>query len=99
MNTTLDLPRKLGRCIQDVNAQGIKVRHKLRVVVALKNPDGHVSEVSIHKYPMYCSMGIRPRPTVSQRSKWTGRSEGERLRSGGHFQPCLASWVPPQAPS
>ncbi|ERT01907.1 carbon catabolite repression protein CreD [Sporothrix schenckii 1099-18] len=45
VNTSLDLPRKLGRCIQDVNVHGIKVRHKLKMVVALKNPDGHVSEL------------------------------------------------------
>ena len=46
MNTTLDLPRKLGKCMQDVNVHGIKIRHKLKMVVALKNPDGHISEVS-----------------------------------------------------
>ena len=45
MNTSLDLPKKLGKCIQDVNVQGIKVRHKLKLVVALKNPDGHISEL------------------------------------------------------
>ncbi|KAK0707561.1 hypothetical protein B0H67DRAFT_497009 [Lasiosphaeris hirsuta] len=45
MNTSLDLPRTLGKCIQDVNALGIKIRHKLKLVVALKNPDGHVSEL------------------------------------------------------
>ncbi|KAK3316167.1 hypothetical protein B0H66DRAFT_604478 [Apodospora peruviana] len=45
MKAQLDLPRKLGRCIQDVNTQGIKVRHKLKLVVALKNPDGHISEL------------------------------------------------------
>ncbi|KAL1859515.1 hypothetical protein VTK73DRAFT_7578 [Phialemonium thermophilum] len=45
MNTALDLPRKLGKCVQDVNVHGIKVRHKLKLVVALKNPDGHVSEL------------------------------------------------------
>ncbi|CAK7246354.1 MAG: hypothetical protein STHCBS139747_007981 [Sporothrix thermara] len=45
VNSTLDLPRKLGKCIQDVNVHGIKVRHKLKMVVALKNPDGHVSEL------------------------------------------------------
>lgn len=45
MSTTLDLPRKLGKCVQDVNVQGIKVRHKLKMVVALKNPDGHISEL------------------------------------------------------
>ncbi|RKU48625.1 hypothetical protein DL546_008929 [Coniochaeta pulveracea] len=45
MTTTLDLPRKLGKCVQDVNVHGIKVRHKLKLVVALKNPDGHTSEL------------------------------------------------------
>lgn len=45
MKANLDLPRKLGKCIQDVNAQGIKIRHKLKIVVALKNPDGHISEL------------------------------------------------------
>lgn len=45
MNTGLDLPRTLGKCVQDVNAHGIKVRHKLKVILALHNPDGHVSEL------------------------------------------------------
>lgn len=45
MNTSLDLPGKLTMCLQDTNVQGIKIRHKLKVVVALKNPDGHVSEL------------------------------------------------------
>lgn len=41
----LDLPRLLRQCVQDVNHHGIKIRHRLKVVVALHNPDGHVSEV------------------------------------------------------
>ncbi|KAK3995795.1 hypothetical protein QBC44DRAFT_366179 [Cladorrhinum sp. PSN332] len=45
VNTTLNLPMKLNRCLQDVNAKGIKVRHKLKLVVALQNPDGHISEL------------------------------------------------------
>jgi len=45
MSTALDLPRKMGKCVQDVNVQGIKIRHKLKMVVALKNPDGHISEL------------------------------------------------------
>ncbi|KAK0629140.1 hypothetical protein B0T17DRAFT_505729 [Bombardia bombarda] len=45
MKTSLDLPKKLGSCIQDVNTKGIKVRHKLKMVVGLKNPDGHISEL------------------------------------------------------
>lgn len=45
VNTSLTLPKKLTMCIQDVNARGIKVRHKLKLVVSLHNPDGHVSEL------------------------------------------------------
>ena len=41
----LPLPKRLRQCIQDLNHHGIKVRHKIRLTVALKNPDGHVSEV------------------------------------------------------
>lgn len=41
----LDLPRRLRQCLQDVNLHGIKVRHKLKLTVALKNPDGHISEL------------------------------------------------------
>ncbi|KAK7716150.1 hypothetical protein SLS64_003302 [Diaporthe eres] len=45
LNANLDLPRKLGKCMQDTNVHGIKIRHKLKMVVALHNPDGHVSEL------------------------------------------------------
>lgn len=41
----LPLPRKLTKCLQDCSVHGIKIRHKLKLTVALKNPDGHVSEV------------------------------------------------------
>ncbi|KAG6035503.1 hypothetical protein E4U41_006057 [Claviceps citrina] len=41
----LPLPKRLRQCIQDLNHHGIKVRHKIKLTVALKNPDGHVSEL------------------------------------------------------
>ncbi|KAH7175794.1 hypothetical protein EDB81DRAFT_751251 [Dactylonectria macrodidyma] len=41
----LDLPKKLRLCIQDLNHHGIKVRHKIKLTVALCNPDGHISEL------------------------------------------------------
>jgi hypothetical protein len=46
VNQELPLPKKLNRCIQDCTVQGIKIRHKLKLTVALHNPDGHVSEVN-----------------------------------------------------
>lgn len=45
INSSLPLPKKLTKCLQDVNAKGIKIRHKLKLVVALVNPDAHVSEL------------------------------------------------------
>jgi hypothetical protein len=41
----LNLPKKLRQCVQDLNHNGIKIRHKLKLTVALKNPDGHISEL------------------------------------------------------
>jgi hypothetical protein len=41
----LPLPKKLTKCLQDCSVHGIKIRHKVKLTVALKNPDGHVSEV------------------------------------------------------
>jgi hypothetical protein len=45
VNQELPLPKRLNKCIQDCTVQGIKIRHKLKLTVALNNPDGHISEV------------------------------------------------------
>lgn len=45
MNTQVDLPKSLSKCVQDCEVGPIKVRHKLRVSVQLHNPDGHTSEL------------------------------------------------------
>ncbi|CAJ2505474.1 Uu.00g128680.m01.CDS01 [Anthostomella pinea] len=45
VNKELPMPKKLSKCIQDCTVHGIKIRHKLKLTVALKNPDGHVSEL------------------------------------------------------
>jgi len=45
VHDSLPLPKRLTSCVQDVNSRGIKIRHKLKIVVALNNPDGHVSEL------------------------------------------------------
>jgi hypothetical protein len=41
----MPLPKKLSKCMQDVDVNGIKIRHKVKFNIALHNPDGHVSEV------------------------------------------------------
>ena len=40
------IPRCLRDCVQSVEANGIRVKHRLQFIVQLLNPDGHVSEVS-----------------------------------------------------
>ncbi|KAL3422055.1 arrestin domain-containing protein [Phlyctema vagabunda] len=41
----MPLPKRLSKCIQDVDVSGIKIRHKVKFNIALHNPDGHVSEL------------------------------------------------------
>jgi hypothetical protein len=45
LHTILPLPKKLSKCLQDTDACGIKIRHRVRVNIVLHNPDGHTSEV------------------------------------------------------
>ena len=42
----ISIPQSLKKCLQTVDALGIKVRHNLSFNVQMHNPDGHVSEVS-----------------------------------------------------
>lgn len=43
---TMPLPKQLSKCMQDVDTNGLKIRHKVKFNIALHNPDGHISEVS-----------------------------------------------------
>ncbi|KAK9474838.1 uncharacterized protein V1510DRAFT_410802 [Dipodascopsis tothii] len=41
-----EVPASLHKCTQDCDIDGfVKIRHKLKFAVSLKNPDGHVSEL------------------------------------------------------
>lgn len=42
---TLDLPKSLAECSQDIDTQGIKIHHKLKIHIPIRNQDGHVSHV------------------------------------------------------
>lgn len=42
---TLSIPQNLRKCLQSVDALGIKIRHSLHFTVQMHNPDEHVSEV------------------------------------------------------
>ena len=41
----IPIPKSLRRCVQTVEERGIKIRHRLRFVIQLINPDSHISEV------------------------------------------------------
>ncbi|KAH7239884.1 hypothetical protein B0J15DRAFT_502929 [Fusarium solani] len=47
MTRTLDIPRRLCECIQDLEVQGIKVKHKIKVFIPLRNLDGHMSKLDM----------------------------------------------------
>ncbi|EEU35910.1 uncharacterized protein NECHADRAFT_35084, partial [Fusarium vanettenii 77-13-4] len=43
----LDIPNQPSDCIQDMDVHGIRVHHKVRVVIPLRNADGHISELTM----------------------------------------------------
>ncbi|KAL2316373.1 Arrestin domain-containing protein C31A2.12 [Schizosaccharomyces pombe] len=45
LTKNLELPSSLVECLQDCDLDGIKIRHKLKFSVSLRNPDGHISEL------------------------------------------------------
>ncbi|KAK4207224.1 hypothetical protein QBC37DRAFT_380300 [Rhypophila decipiens] len=57
------LPRRLVKCLQNINAKGIRIRHELRLVITIKNPDGHISELRA-TLPM--TIFISPNITVDE---------------------------------
>lgn len=42
---SLQIPSSLSECVQDCEAGVFKVSHKVKFVVHIKNPDGHISEL------------------------------------------------------
>jgi len=63
---SLKIPMNLRECIQDVEAKGIRIKHKLTFVVQLINPDSHVSEVS---QAIPTNRHIADRPSSAQPSQ------------------------------
>ncbi|CCJ30464.1 unnamed protein product [Pneumocystis jirovecii] len=45
LEETIKIPNSLSSCIQNCDVKHIKVRHKLKVIITLINPDGHISEL------------------------------------------------------
>ncbi|KAH8734181.1 arrestin domain-containing protein [Ilyonectria robusta] len=70
----LDLPEKLGECIQDLDIHGIKVRHKIKVFVPLINADGHCSELAV-ALPVY--IFISPNMPLDKQGKLVRQSPRE----------------------
>jgi hypothetical protein len=47
---TLDLPKSLKKCRQSVDTENIRLSHKLRLYVNLKNPEGHTSQLLVKNH-------------------------------------------------
>jgi hypothetical protein len=47
---TLDLPKSLKYCRQSVDTENIRLSHKLRLYVNLKNPEGHTSQLLVKNH-------------------------------------------------
>lgn len=72
----LSLPKKLRQCIQDLNHHGIKVRHKIKLTVALKNPDGHISEL---RATLPVSIFISPNIPFDEQGNMVSQAPGEAV--------------------
>lgn len=75
----LDLPKRLRQCVQDLNQHGIKVRHKLKLTVALKNPDGHISEL---RATLPVSIFISPNMPLDEQGNLVSQVPGEAPPEG-----------------
>lgn len=47
---SLDLPKSLKNCRQSVDTDNIRLTHKLRLYVNLKNPEGHTSQLLVKNH-------------------------------------------------
>ncbi|KAF1912007.1 carbon catabolite repression protein cred [Ampelomyces quisqualis] len=47
---TLELPKSLKNCRQSVDTENIRLSHKLRLYVNLKNPEGHTSQLLVKNH-------------------------------------------------
>ncbi|KAF2196182.1 hypothetical protein GQ43DRAFT_272365 [Delitschia confertaspora ATCC 74209] len=64
----LELPKSLTKCRQDVDAEFIKISHKLKIRVFLHNPEGHTSELTIkHNIHLFISPHLPPNDDQSVR--------------------------------
>jgi arrestin-related trafficking adapter 4/5/7 len=78
VNTSLGLPKKLTKCLQDVNTKGIKIRHKLKIAVVLNNPDGHISELRV---TLPVSLFISPNTPLDEEGNIIRQQPNEEARA------------------
>lgn len=60
----ISLPQTLLKCLQTVDALGIKIRHSLNFNVQMHNPDGHISEVRANTQDIKITLLIHPSYTL-----------------------------------
>ena len=77
ISTNFQIPASLSKCTQDCNAlKNIKVRHRLKFVISLINPDGHISELraslSVQLYiSPFVALGVKSEEIVDMAHQLT----------------------------
>ncbi|KAF2123549.1 hypothetical protein P153DRAFT_303627 [Dothidotthia symphoricarpi CBS 119687] len=62
----LELPRSLKNCRQSVDTENIRLTHKLRLYVNLKNPEGHTSQLLVKNHVhLFISPNLPPNEDLS----------------------------------
>ncbi|RBR06592.1 uncharacterized protein FIESC28_10987 [Fusarium coffeatum] len=67
----LELPKTLAECSQDIDAHGIKIYHKLKLHIPIRNQDGHVSHLDMG-IPIY--IFISPLVNLDNQGNMTSQS-------------------------
>lgn len=82
VDTSLKIPDTLAKCTQDCDIQlHLKVRHKLKFVIGLVNPDGHVSELRA-SLPIQLFIS----PFVSIRARYDTETDPNALATGSQLE-------------
>ncbi|CEF78382.1 unnamed protein product [Fusarium graminearum] len=83
---TLDLPKALAECCQDIDAQGIKIYHKLKIHIPIGNQDGHVSHLDMG---IPISICMSPFVSLNEQGNVVDRSTGTLAQTAATVSPPL----------
>ena len=88
---TLQLPRSLNQCRQDVDSHQINITHRFKLMVNIHNPEGHVSQL-VCRLPV--KLFISPNLPVDESNAVCGTAEGVSHESINHAETTITA--PPE---